>query len=90
MADKQDPQLIAVKATISYKSDDGYESEECIGSLRKGVADPIQVLAATVREASRLLALFGQPERATEAASEALVAVTAWRNARRQKADANA
>ena len=33
MADKKDPKLIAVRATISYKSDDGYESEECIGSL---------------------------------------------------------
>ena len=79
-----DPKLLAVKATIAYKSSDGYHSEETLGAMRVGADDPINVLAATVREASRLLALFGHPERATEAATEALGAVTAWKAQRAQ------
>lgn len=84
---KPDPKLLVVKATISYRSDDGYRSEECIGSLRSGADDPINVLAATVREASRLLALFGHPERATESTEDALGAIAAWRSARGQRTE---
>lgn len=84
---KPEPKMLAAKATISYKSDDGYRSEECIGSMREGADDPIDVLAATVREASRLLALFGYPERATESTQEALSAIAAWRSARAQRTE---
>ena len=78
---KPDPKLLAAKAVISYKSDDGYRSEESIGSMREGEEDPIKVLANTVREASRLLALFGHPQHASEATAEAIKAVADWRAA---------
>lgn len=74
-----DPKLTAVKASIEYKSNDGYRSQETIGSMRQGADDPINVLAETVREASRLLALFGHPNRAAQSTQEAIGAVAAWR-----------
>ena len=74
-----DPKLLAVKSTISYKSDDGFCSEETIGSMRQGVHDPIEVLTATVREGVRLLALFGHSDKAQEITSEAIGAVSIWR-----------
>lgn len=74
-----DPKITAAKCSISYKADDGYRSEETLGSMREGADDPIEVLYSTVREASRLLALFGHPRRATDAAAEAVGAVAAWR-----------
>lgn len=74
-----EPKITAAKCSISYKADDGYRSEETFGSMREGADSPIEVLASTVREASRLLALFGHPERATEVAEEAVKAVADWR-----------
>lgn len=85
MSNTPDPKLVAVKATIAYKSDDGYRSEETLGSMREGADDPISVLANTVQEASRLLALFGHSERATGAVSHALGAVAAWRKTQEQE-----
>ena len=41
-----DPKLLAVKATIAYKSSDGYHSEETLGAMRVGADDPINVPAA--------------------------------------------
>lgn len=81
-----DPKIIAAKCSISYKADDGYRSEETLGSMREGADDPIEVLYSTVREASRLLALFGHPTRATEAAADAVGAVAAWRAMRKDAA----
>jgi hypothetical protein len=69
-----DPKLTAVKCSISYSTANGYRSYETLGSMKPGVDDPIDVLASAVREASRLLALFGHPERATEETAAALSA----------------
>lgn len=77
-----DPKITAAKCSISYKADDGYRSEETLGSMREGADDPFAVLAGTVREASRLLALFGKPELAEQNTREALEAVANWRATR--------
>ena len=77
-----DPKITAAKCSIFYKADDGYRSEQTIGSLREGADDPFAVLADTVREASRLLALFGKPEVAEQQCREAVEAVAAWRAGR--------
>lgn len=77
-----DPKLTAVKASICYKADDGHRSEETLGSMREGADDPFAVLASTVREASRLLALFGRPELAEQSTKEAVEAVAVWRASR--------
>ena len=74
-----DPKITAAKCSIEYKADDGYRSSETLGSMREGADDPFAVLASTVREASRLLALFGHPELATQNVQEAVAAVAAWR-----------
>lgn len=74
-----DPKITAAKCSISYKSDDGYRSEETIGTMQVGGDDPINVLTQAAREISRLLALFGHPERATEAVADSVKAVADWR-----------
>lgn len=84
-----DPKLVAVKTHIQYESDDGHLSGEVFGSMQQGVDDPIRVLSATVREVSRLLALFGYSERAQESTNDAIKSVAAWRAQRADKAHAN-
>lgn len=80
-----DPNIIAAKCSIAYKSDDGYRSVETIETMQAGGDDPINVLATTVREASRLLALFGHPGRASAESADAVKAVANWRAAQAAK-----
>lgn len=75
-----DPKLTAVKASVAYRSEDGYAMDVTWGTLQSGSQDDAKdTLLAAHRETARLLSLFGYAEEAKTAAAEAHKAVADFR-----------
>lgn len=72
-----DPKLVTTAASISYRADDGYSSQESFKT--EPGSPPHAALLHAHAESARLLALFGFEQEAREAAEARFKAVQLWR-----------